>query len=412
MTRVATQEKVLEKKAFIGGEWVESESGERTEVISPGDGSLVGTVPKCTTKDVQAAIDAAKQGQKAMAKMSIYARSELFYKADKIARARVESDARILSRECGKTINEAREEIDPYTLNHYIEAPEGFKRFRGLTNPYTQEDNINKRIIISHEPIGVVGIIGPWNWPMDIPSICATHALMAGCSIILKPASTTPFSIIALAEVFEEAGFPTGSVSVITGPGSTVGEEIVANPGTDMIHFTGSTSTGVRLTQVAGVKRLCLELGGNGPLVVMDDANVDAAVDAAVLGCFYLAGQVCTASERILVHEKIHDEFVEKLLAKTRLLKVGDPLEEDTDMGPLNNWANAEKVQSHIDDARTKGAKFLLGGGSDGLYFEPMVIDDVTQDMLLAQDETFGPAAPIIAFGTVDEAIEIAKVGD
>ena len=409
MTRVATQEKVLQKKAFIGGEWVESESGERTEVISPGDGSLVGTVPKCTTKDVQAAIDAAKQGQKAMAKMSIYARSELFYKADKIARARVESDARILSRECGKTINEAREEIDPYTLNHYIEAPEGFKRFRGLTNPYTQEDNINKRIIISHEPIGVVGIIGPWNWPMDIPSICATHALMAGCSIILKPASTTPFSIIALAEVFEEAGFPTGSVSVITGPGSTVGEEIVANPGTDMIHFTGSTSTGVRLTQVAGVKRLCLELGGNGPLVVMDDANVDAAVDAAVLGCFYLAGQVCTASERILLHEAVHDEFVEKLVARAKAVKMGDPLDETTDMGPLHNQQTIDQVQEHLDDARKRGGKFLCGGNVDGPYCEATVVDGVASDFLMYREETFGPVAPISTFSTIDEAIEMAN---
>jgi acyl-CoA reductase-like NAD-dependent aldehyde dehydrogenase len=201
-------------------------------------------------------------------------------------------------------------------------------------------------------------------------------------------------------------------VNIVTGPGPIVGAELVRNPGTNAIHFTDETKTGLELTRIAGIKRLMLELGGNGPLVVMDDANIDAAVDGTTQGCFYLAGQVCTASERILVHEKIHDEFVEKLLAKTRLLKVGDPLEEDTDMGPLNNWANAEKVQSHIDDARTKGAKFLLGGGSDGLYFEPMVIDDVTQDMLLAQDETFGPAAPIIAFGTVDEAIEIAKVGD
>ena len=297
---VEAEKQVLEKKVLIGGEWVESESGERTDVISPGDGSLVGSVPKCTVKDVQAAIEAAKEGQKALARMSVYAPVELMYKADKIARARAESDAWILSRECGKTICEAREEIDPYAINHYIESAEGFKRFRGLVNPYTQEDTVNKRIIVQHEPIGVVGIIGPWNWPMDIPNICATHALAAGCSIILKPAGTTPFSIIALAEIFDEAGFPKGSVNVITGPGSAVGEELVRNPGTDVIHFTGSTEAGVRLTQVAGVKRLCLELGGNGPLVVMDDANIDAAVDAAVLGCFYLAGQVCTASERIL----------------------------------------------------------------------------------------------------------------
>lgn len=409
MNTVLTREKVLDKKVLIGGKWVESESGERFDVFSPGDGSLVGSVPKCTKKDVQVAIDAAKEGHKAMARMSIYRRSELLYRADRIARARVESDAWILARECGKTIREAREEIDPYTINHYIEAAEGIKRFRGTVNPYTQEDNTNKRIFISHEPIGVVGIIGPYNWPMDIPNICATHALAAGCSVILKPASTTPFSAIGLAEIFEEAGFPPGAVNVITGPGSVVGEELVANPGTDAIHFTGETKTGVRLTQIAGVKRLCLELGGNGPLVVMDDANIDAAVDAAVLGCFYLAGQVCTASERILVHHAVHDEFVEKLVARALTIKVGDPLDETTDMGPLHSQQIVDQVQAHFDDARQRGGKFLCGGTIDGRYCEPTVVDGVTSNFLMAEAETFGPVAPIMTFSTIEEAIEIAN---
>lgn len=406
---VVTQAEVLEKKVLIAGEWVESESGERTEVFNPGDGSLVGTVPKCTVKDVQAAIEAAKEGQKALAKMSVYTRAQLMHKADKIAKERAESDAWTLSRECGKTINEAREEISPYGINHFIEAAEGFKRFRGLVNPYTQEDNLNKRIFISHEPIGVVGIIGPWNWPYDIPNIWAPHAVMAGCPIILKPAGTTPFSIIALAEILQEAGFPAGSVNVVTGPGSVVGEELVRNPGTDLIHMTGSTPTGVHITQVAGVKRLSLELGGNGPLVVMDDANIDAAVDAAVLGCFYLAGQVCTASERILLHEKIHDEYVEKLVARAKAIKMGHPQDESTEMGPLHNQQTIDQVQEHIDDARKRGGKFLCGGNIDGHYCEATVVDGVTNDFLMYREETFGPVAPISTFADIEQAIEMAN---
>jgi succinate-semialdehyde dehydrogenase / glutarate-semialdehyde dehydrogenase len=404
-----TGQQVLEKKAFIGGEWVESESGERMEVFSPGDGSLVGTVPKCTKKDVQAAIDAAKEGLKAMEKISYLRRSDLFRKADKIARARAESDALIMCRESGKTIRESREEVDPYAIDHWIAAGEGIKRFRGVVNPFQQEDRLEKRIFIWHEPIGVVGVIGPWNWPMDIPNIGAAHAVAAGCSVVLKPASTTPFSVIALAEIFEEAGFPPGVVNVVTGPGSTVGEELVANPGTAAIHFTGSTETGIRLTQIAGVKRLCLELGGNGPLVIMDDANIDAAVAGAVLGCFYMAGQVCTASERILVHEKVHDEFVEKLVAAAGAIKVGDPLDETTDMGPIHNQQTVDQVQAHLDDARRHGGRFLCGGGIDRNWCEPTVIDGVTSDFLMAQKETFGPVAPIMTFSTIDEAIEIAN---
>jgi len=405
---IAAQQ-VLEKKAFIGGQWVESESGERMEVYSPGDGSLVGTVPKCTEKDVQAAIAAAKEGMKAMEKVSILRRVELFRKADQIARARAESDAVIMCRESGKTIRESREEIDPYAIDHWMAAGEGIRRFRGLTCPQQQEDTLDKRIFIWHEPIGVVGVIGPWNWPMDIPNIGAAHAVAAGCGIVLKPASTTPFSIIALAEIFEEAGFPPGLVNVVTGPGLTVGEELVSNPGTAAIHFTGSTETGVRLTQIAGVKRLILELGGNGPLVVMDDANIDAAVDGAVLGCFYMAGQVCTASERILVHEAVHDEFVEKLVVAAKAVKMGDPLDEATDMGPLHNQQTVDQVQAHLDDARQRGGKFLCGGGMKDNWCEATVVDGVTSDFLMAQKETFGPVAPIMTFSTIEEAIEIAN---
>ena len=399
----------MDYKMFIGGEWVESESGERFDVYSPGDGSLIGSVPKGTVKDAQRAVEAAKKAQKQMAKLSIPARAKLMEKASAIATRRLEHDARVLCRECGKTITEALSELGDYCNPHYIEAGEGIKRYRGRINPSIQEDTLNKRILVMHQPMGVIGVISPWNWPADIPNIAITHALAAGNAVVIKPASTTPYSALMLAEIYEEAGFPKGSVNVVTGPGSTVGEEIVRNPGTNAIHFTGETVTGKRLTEVAGIKRLMLELGGNGPLVVMDDANLDEAVEATIVGCFYLAGQVCTASERILVHEAVHDEFVAKLVARAKKVKVGNPLDEDTDMGPLNNLSNVAKVQSHYDDAREHGGKFLMGGNIEGMYSDVTIVDGVTSDFLMARDETFGPVAPIMTFKDIDECLRIAN---
>jgi acyl-CoA reductase-like NAD-dependent aldehyde dehydrogenase len=401
---------LIEKKVFIGGEWVESESRERMEVRYPGDGKVFGTVPKCTRKDAQKAIEAAIEGQKAMAKLSVMARVNLMYKALEIAKRRTEEASRILCMEVGKTIREARDEVGVFSWSHFTEAAEGIKRHRGLTCPSTQEDSKDKRIIITHEPIGVVVVISPYNWPSDIPNIAIPHALAVGDSVIMKPASTTPFSNIILCEILEEAGFPPGSVNVVTGPGATVGDELVSNPGTNAIHFTGETKTGEELTRRAGIKRLLLELGGNGPLVVMDDANIDAAVEGTILGCYYLAGQVCTASERILVHKDVHKEFVKKLVDRTKQVKMRDPLDEEADMGPINNEQVLKKVMAHYEDARKKGGKFLIGGGNPkGLFVEPTVIDGVTQDMLVAREETFGPVAPIITFNTIDEAVEIAN---
>ncbi len=405
----APKDTPMEYKMYVGGEWVESESGERFDVWSPGDGSRIGSVPKGTAEDVKRAIAAARKGHEAMAKLSIPARAKMLHKAYEIANRRLEHDARVLCRECGKTINEARSEISDYSAPHFMEAAEGIKRYRGKINPSVQEDTLNKRILVTRRPMGVVGVISPWNWPHDIPNIAVTHALAAGNGVIVKPASTTPYSALMLAEICEEAGFPAGAVNVVTGPGRTVGEELVSNPGTNAIHFTGETVTGDRLTRIAGIKRLMLELGGNGPLVVMDDGNIEEAVEATITGCFYLAGQVCTASERILVHQAIHDEFVEKLVARAKKVKVGNPLEEDTDMGPLNNLGNVAKVRTHYDDARAHGGRFLMGGTIDGLYSDVTIVDGVTSDFLMARDETFGPVAPIMTFKDIDECLRIAN---
>ena len=239
-----------------------------------------------------------------------------------------------------------------------------------------------------------MGIISPWELRADIPNIAATHALAVGDAIVQKPASTTPFSVINLAEVYEEAGFPPGFVNVVTGPGKTVGAELVRNPGTNAIHFTGETTTGEYLTQIAGVKRLLLELGGNGPLVVMDDANIDQAVEAAIVGLFYLAGQ---ALHRLGARPRPRGcarPVRREASGATRNLRVRDPLDETTDMGPLNNLANVQKVQEHIDDARARGGEFVCGGTIEGLYCQPTIVDGVTSEFLMARDETFRPGGP------------------
>jgi succinate-semialdehyde dehydrogenase/glutarate-semialdehyde dehydrogenase len=254
-----------------------------------------------------------------------------------------------------------------------------------------------------------VAVISPWNWPSDIPNIGLAFGLAAGNSVVLKPASYTPLSGIILAEIYEAAGFPKGAVSVVTGSGSEIGDTLVSSPDVNAIVFTGSTEVGEGITRKAGLKKLLLELGGNGPIVVMDDAHIDHAVEASAVGAYYIAGQCCTAAERILVHESIHDEFVRKLVDRTRKVKMGDLMAEDTDMGPLNNEPSARTVDAHVNDARESGAKILIGGHRNKLFHEPTVIDEVTTDMLVFREETFGPVAPITTFSSLDEAIELAN---
>ena len=244
-------------------------------------------------------------------------------------------------------------EIQDYSAPHIIEAAEGIKRC-GKVNPSIEEDTLDQRILLSPWPMSVIGVISPWNRPYNIPNTAATHELAAGDAIIMKAATTTPFSALMPAEIHEEAGFPAGTVNVVTGPGDAAGEQLVGNPGTNAIHCTGDTVTGEHLHEHHRHQAAHARAGGNGPSVVMDDANIDEAVEATLVGCFYLAGHVCTASERILVHKAVHDESVEKLVARTQLVKVGNPLEEDTDMGPLNNLSDRATVQAHPDDAHER----------------------------------------------------------
>jgi acyl-CoA reductase-like NAD-dependent aldehyde dehydrogenase len=316
--------------------------------------------------------------------------------------------AEMITRETGKTIREAIEEMEEFTVDHFRRAPEDVIRYRGQVLPSTQERNGSKRIMIVQEPIGVVAAVSPWNFPVDIAGIPIVYGLALGCTLVWKPSEIAPICANLFVEVLHEAGFPAGTINLVHGRGD-IGGELVRHDSVGTVVFTGSVTTGEKVARDAGLKNRVLELGGNGPQIVRADADLEHAADAAIMGCFYLAGQCCTAAERILVHRDVQDRFVELLVERTKALKLGDPLDETTDMGPVATDTNLVRTQEHIADAVAKGATVVFGGGSEGRLHEPTVLIGVTSNMRIAQEETFGPVAPIIMFDTDDEAIRIAN---
>ena len=314
----------------------------------------------------------------------------------------------MISREVGKTIRESREEMEEFTADHFRRASEDVLRHAGKVLPSTQERSGAKRIVIVQEPVGVVAAVSPWNFPVDIAGIPIVYGLAVGCTVVWKPSEYAPLCANLFAELLHDAGFPPGTINVVHGRGDA-GAALVSHPGVGSVVFTGSVETGEKVARDAGLKNRVLELGGNGPQIVLADADVEKAADAAIVGCFYLAGQCCTAAERILVHESVKDEFVAALLERTKVLSVGDPLDEATDMGPLCTPAVLARTQEHISDAVDQGATVIHGGGHEGQLHEPTIVDGVTSEMRIAQEETFGPVAPIMTFRTLDEAIAIAN---
>jgi len=402
---------VEQLKMYIDGEWVEAESGETFEVKSPATGQVLAVIPKATVDDVKKAIDAAEEAREKISLMPIPERVKLAYKAAELIKPYIEQHARELSLEQGKPIRESRAEVEDVIPNLLWQA-EDLKRLetpvlRGYANP----DMI---YIVTREPLGVVGIVTPWNYPWLMPSEFVMQAILCGNSVVYKPSSYTPISAIKFVQYLVKAGVPKGVINLVTGPGQIVGQELAKNEKVNGFLLVGEVDTGEQVAKIAGVKKITLELGGNGPMIIMDDADLQKAVEDAVFGCFNNAGQVCCANERLLIHEKVHDKFVAMLVERTKKIKLGNPLEGDTDLGPMNNEPGVQKVERHLEDAVSKGAKILFGGKrAEGfptkLYFEPTVIDNVTPDMLINKEETFGPVAPVLTFSTVDEAIEIAN---
>lgn len=395
------------RDAFIGGKWIAGD-GETIEVRSPWSGETVGSVTASSPSQVDSAVAAAAESFRTWRKTSVLERVEICRRAFTICMDRAEEIARMITRETGKTIRESREEMVEFTADHFRRASEDVLRHAGKVLPSTQERSNDKRIVVVQEPIGVVAAISPWNFPVDIAGIPVVYGLAVGCTVVWKPSEHAPLCANLFAEVLDEAGFPAGTVNVVHGRGD-VGSQLVTHRDVASVVFTGSTATGERVARDAGLKNRVLELGGNGPQIVLADADLEKAADAAITGCFYLAGQCCTAAERVLVHESVKDAFLAALVERTKALRVGDPLDETTDMGPMCTGEVLQRTQEHLADAVANGARIVLGGGHEGQLHEPTIVDGVTQDMRIAREETFGPVAPIMTFRTLDEALEIAN---
>jgi succinate-semialdehyde dehydrogenase/glutarate-semialdehyde dehydrogenase len=393
-------------RPYIGGRF--RTVGARRPVKSPFDGRTVGEVETSGPEEVHEAVAVARAAQPAWAATPLLDRVGLLYRAFELCKERNELFAQTITNEVGKTIREAREEMVDYACDHFRRAAEDVLRYRGQVLPTTQERTASKRILVTHRPAGVVGLVTPWNFPVDIAAITITYALAIGDTVVWKPSPYAPLSCALFAQLLDDAGFPAGVLNMLTGD-AEVGQALVSHPDVDVVSFTGSTGVGERIARDAALKNLMLELGGNGPLVVLDDADLDRAVAASITGCFYLAGQCCTAAERILVHRSIADDFTERLVTATEALRVGDPLDEATDMGPVCNEGILAKCAGHIKDADDRGAKIVAGGSSTGLLHEPTVLTGVTEEMEIAREETFGPVAPIIVFDGDDEAVAIGN---
>lgn len=401
---------LFRQAALVGGQWIEARPARANLIKNPATGEELGYVPELGTLETREAIEAARVAQKSWARQTAKDRSNILRRWFELMLKHKEDLARILTLEQGKPLAEATGEI-VYGASFIEWFAEEARRVYGDIIPGHHPD---KRLLVMKQPIGVVAAITPWNFPNAMVTRKAGPALAAGCAVVLKPAPQTPFSAIALAVLAERAGLPKGLFSVITGAAVEIGAEMTSNPIVRKLTFTGSTPVGTDLyRQSAGtIKKLGLELGGNAPFIVFDDADVDAAVEGAMIAKFRNNGQTCVCANRIYVQNNIYDAFAEKLSAAVAKLRVGNGLEHNVDLGPLINMAAVQKVEQHIADAVDKGARILSGGkvhSLGGTFFEPTVLSDVTGEMLLASEETFGPVAPLFRFVDEDDVIRLAN---
>ena len=401
---------LLREACYIDGEWIGADSGGTIAVNNPASGAQLGTVPNCGAAETRRAIEAAEAAFPAWRARTAKDRAAILRKWFDLILANQEDLARLLTMEQGKSLAEARGEI-AYGASFVEWFAEEGKRLYGDVIPGHMAD---KRIVVLKQPIGVAAAITPWNFPNAMITRKAGPALAAGCPIVLKPAAQTPYSALALAVLAEQAGIPKGVFNVVTGSAGAIGGELTSNPKVRKLSFTGSTEVGRLLMRQSAdtIKKLSLELGGNAPFIVFDDADIDAAVAGAMASKYRNSGQTCVCTNRFYVQAGVHDLFVAKLAAAAKALKVGDGLEAGTEQGPLIDANAVAKVEEHVADALAKGGTLLAGGkrhALGGTFFEPTVIAGVTQDMLVAGEETFGPLAPVIRFETEDEAIAMAN---
>ena len=401
---------LFHEKCFIDGKWIDADGGESIPVTNPATGETLGTVPKMGAAETARAIDAANAAMPAWRAKTAQERAVILRKWYNLMLENQDDLAVLMTLEQGKPLAEARGEV-LYSAS-FIEwfAEEG-KRIYGDVIP---TPNANWRIVVSKEPIGVCAAITPWNFPSAMIARKVGPALAAGCTMVCKPATATPYSALAMADLAARAGVPAGVFSVLTGSSSAIGGEMTSNPIVRKLTFTGSTEIGKLLAeQCAGtMKKLSMELGGNAPFIVFDDADLDAAVEGAMASKYRNAGQTCVCANRMLVQDSVYDEFATKLAKAVGGIKVGNGMEAGINQGPMIDMAAVEKVEAHIADAVGKGARVVAGGkrhAMGGTFFEPTVLSNVTTDMAVTREETFGPVAPLFRFKTEEEAIRMAN---
>jgi succinate-semialdehyde dehydrogenase/glutarate-semialdehyde dehydrogenase len=401
---------LFREASYINGAWVGAGSNETIDVTNPASGELLGTIPKMGADETRQAIEAANAAYPAWRAKTAKERASILRKWFDLMMENQEDLARMMTAEQGKPLKESMGEI-VYAAS-FIEwfAEEG-KRVYGDTIP---QHAPGKRIVVTKEPIGVCAAITPWNFPAAMITRKCGPALAAGCTMVVKPATSTPYSALALAELGERAGIPAGVFSVVTGASGAIGGEMTSNPIVRKLTFTGSTEIGkLLMEQCAGtVKKTSMELGGNAPFIVFNDADIDAAVDGAMASKFRNTGQTCVCANRLLVQDGVYDEFSTKLAAAVEKMRIGDGLKGETEQGPLIDMAAVEKVEEHIQDAVAKGAKVISGGSRHalgGTFFQPTVLAEVNTDMKVTREETFGPVAPLYRFETEEQALQMAN---
>jgi succinate-semialdehyde dehydrogenase/glutarate-semialdehyde dehydrogenase len=402
--------RLFREACYVDGKWIQAASAATVNVDNPATSEIIGKVPKLSAAETRHAIEAANRAFPAWAKKTAKERAQALRRWFDLMVAHQDDLARLMTLEQGKPLTESKGEV-AYAAAFLEWFGEEAKRVYGDTIPGHQSD---KRIVVLKQPIGVVACITPWNFPLAMITRKAGPALAAGCTVVLKPAAQTPFSALALAELAERAGIPPGVLNVVTGAAKEIGGELTSNPIVRKLSFTGSTEVGkVLMAQCAGtIKKLSLELGGNAPFLVFDDADLDAAVEGAVASKYRNTGQTCVCTNRLLVQDSVYDAFAAKLAVAVKALKPASGLEPGATQGPLIDDTAVAKVEEHIRDAQSKGAKVLVGGkrhALGGRFFEPTILTGVTPAMAVTHEETFGPVAPLFRFKTEAEAIALAN---
>lgn len=398
---------------FIDGEWLDNRGKNAIESINPACKSeIIATFPRSTTEDVSQAVKAAKKAYQTWRKVPAPTRAEYVFRVGQLLLQHKEELAQLISREMGKPLTEARGDIQEGIDCAFYSAGEG-RRLFGQTTP---SEMPNKFAMTVRTPIGVCALITPWNFPIAIPCWKAMPALVCGNTIILKPAEDTPACATKLIEIFAEAGFPPGVVNLVHGVGEEVGRALVEHPDVNLVSFTGSSETGSLVGEICGRthKRVCLEMGGKNAQIVMEDADIELALDGALWGAFGTTGQRCTATSRLILHRDIKAEFTAMLLERTKKLRLGAGYNSDTDIGPIINQKQLQRVHHYMDVARSEGANILIGGEianepshKEGYFFQPTILDNVTPKMRVAREEIFGPVVALIEVNSFEEAIDI-----